>query len=138
MDASVVAGLLEQTARAIYDRRGPHEIHPGQWAVLRYIAHAGRNARTIGGVAIYLGITNAPASRAVAALARKNLISVRTDLKDRRIRTIELTVLGRSLLQRDPALRLSSAIEALPVDRRQELAASLETIYNRLVNPSAA
>ncbi len=51
MDASVVARLLEQTARAVYDARGPKAIHAGQWAVLRYLARAGRQARTVGGVA---------------------------------------------------------------------------------------
>ena len=55
MDASVVARLLEQTARAVYDARGPRAIHAGQWAVLRYLARAGRQARTVGGVATYLG-----------------------------------------------------------------------------------
>ena len=66
-------GLLEQTARAVYEARGPKAIHAGQWAVLRYLARAGRQARTVGGVATYLGVTHAPASRAVASLARKDL-----------------------------------------------------------------
>ena len=38
MDASAIARLLEQTARAVYESRGPKAIHAGQWAVLRYLA----------------------------------------------------------------------------------------------------
>ena len=90
MDASVVARLLEQTARAVYESRGPKAVHPGQWAVLRYLARAGRQARTVGGVATFLGVTHAPASRAVAALARKELVTVKTDAEDRRVRRIDV------------------------------------------------
>lgn len=132
MDASVVARLLEQTARAIYESRGPKAIHAGQWAVLRYLARAGRQARTVGGVATYLGVTHAPASRAVASLARKDYVVVKADPEDRRIRRIELTSAGRSLLDHDPVHRLTSAIEGLSSDRQKELAATLELLYSQL------
>jgi DNA-binding MarR family transcriptional regulator len=132
MDASVVARLLEQTARAIYDARGPRAIHAGQWAVLRYLARAGRQARTVGGVATYLGVTHAPASRAVAALARKNFVTVRADAEDRRVRRIDLTASGRALLEHDPVHRLTAAIEELPHDSQTALAGMLETLYGSL------
>lgn len=133
MDSSVVARLLEQTARAVYESRGPRAIHPGQWAVLRYLARAGRQARTVGGVAEYLGVTHAPASRAVAALARKNLVTVKADPEDRRVRRIDLTAAGRSLLDHDPVHRLSNAIDELPADRQREFATTLEAVYDKLV-----
>lgn len=133
MDANVVARLLEQTARAVYESRGPKAVHPGQWAVLRYLARAGRQARTVGGVANYLGVTHAPASRAVASLARKGLVLVRADTDDRRVRRIELTSAGRSLLEHDPVHRLSSAIEALEPQTRDEFAKALESVFSRLV-----
>jgi DNA-binding MarR family transcriptional regulator len=132
MDASVVARLLEQTARAVYESRGPKAIHAGQWAVLRYLARASRQARTVGGVATYLGVTHAPASRAVAALARKNLVTVKADADDRRVRRIDLTASGKALLDHDPVHRLTSAIEALSASQQKELAAALETLYGRL------
>jgi DNA-binding MarR family transcriptional regulator len=133
MDANVVARLLEQTARAIYESRGPQAIHAGQWAVLRYLAQAGKQARTVGGVATYLGVTHAPASRAVAALARKNYVTVKSDTEDRRVRQIDLTPQGRALLDHDPVHRLTAAIEGLSRDRQKDLAAMLETLYARLV-----
>jgi DNA-binding MarR family transcriptional regulator len=133
MDASAVARLLEQTARAVYESRGPRAIHPGQWAVMRYLARAGRQARTVGGVAVYLGVTHAPASRAVAALARKDLVTVRPDSEDRRVRRIDLTPAGKALLEHDPVHRLTSAIEDLDQGRQTEFAQTLEIVYGRLV-----
>ena len=132
MDASVVARLLEQTARAVYDARGPRAIHAGQWAVLRYLARAGRQARTVGGVATYLGVTHAPASRAVSSLARKDLVTVRADPEDRRVRRIDLTAAGRALLEHDPVHRLTAAIEELSSDKQKDLAVTLEALYGRL------
>lgn len=132
MDASVVARLLEQTARAIYEARGPKAIHAGQWAVLRYLARAGRQARTVGGVATYLGVTHAPASRAVASLARKDYVAVKADPEDRRVRRIDLTPSGRALLEHDPVHRLTSAIENLSAEKQRELAATLEALYSSL------
>ncbi|MEZ6030063.1 MAG: MarR family transcriptional regulator [Hyphomonadaceae bacterium] len=136
MDASIVARLLEQTARAVYDSRGPRAIHAGQWAVLRYLARAGRQARTVGGVASYLGVTHAPASRAVSSLARKDLVVVRADPEDRRVRRIDLTTTGRALLEHDPVHRLTAAIEDLSADKQRELAATLEALYGRLAKAS--
>jgi DNA-binding MarR family transcriptional regulator len=135
MDANAVARLLEQTARAVYDARGPRAIHAGQWAVLRYLARAGRQARTVGGVASYLGVTHAPASRAVASLARKDFVTVKADPEDRRIRRVDLTASGRALLDHDPVNRLAAAIDALSGERRKEFAATLEALYDRLSRP---
>lgn len=136
MDASVVARLLEQTARAIYETRGPRAIHAGQWAVLRYLARASKQGQTIGGVATYLGVTHAPASRAVAALVRKNYVSAKSDPEDRRVRRIELTPQGKALLDQDPVHRLTAAIEGLSRDKQKDLAAILETLHSRLVKPA--
>jgi DNA-binding MarR family transcriptional regulator len=132
MDASTVARLLEQTARAVYESRGPKAIHAGQWAVLRYLARAQRQARTVGGVAAYLGVTHAPASRAVAALARKNFVTVKADQEDRRVRRIDLTTSGKALLDHDPVHRLTAAIEALSATQQKELGSALESLYGRL------
>ena len=136
LEASVVARLFEQTARAIYDSRGPRAVHPGQWAVLRYLARASKEGRTIGGVATYLGVTHAPASRAVASLARKNYVTVKSDTEDRRVRRIELTPQGKALLEHDPVHRLTTAIEGLSRDKQKDLAAVLETLHSRLDKPA--
>jgi DNA-binding MarR family transcriptional regulator len=133
MDASAVARLLERTARAIYESRGPRAIHAGQWAVLRYLARASKQGRTVGGVATYLGVTHAPASRAVASLARKNYVTVKADTEDRRVRRIELTPAGKALLAHDPVHRLTTAIEGMTDSKQKDLAATLEVLHSRLV-----
>jgi DNA-binding MarR family transcriptional regulator len=100
--------------------------------VLRFLGRAGRQARTVGGVAVYIGVTHAPASRAIAALARKGLVTVRADTEDRRVPRIELTSSGRALLDHDPVHRLSKAIEALPADQQSEFARALEMVHGKL------
>lgn len=132
MKSCGMARLLEQTARAIYDARGPRAVHPGQWAVLRYLASAPDKERTVSGVAGYLGVTHAPASRAVAALARKRYVTVQSSKDDRRVRQIDLTETGAALLQNDPVNRLTSALDDLDERRAQEFAQTLEIIYDRL------
>jgi DNA-binding MarR family transcriptional regulator len=132
VEASLVARLLEQTARAVYGERGPKAVHPGQWAVLRFLACAGRDACTVGGVADHLGVTHAPASRAVAALARKKLVQVESDPRDRRVRRIQLSPAGRELLDSDPVHRLAQAIGELSEAERASLAAALQRIFTRL------
>ncbi len=132
MKSCGMARLLEQTARAIYDARGPKAVHPGQWAVLRYLASAPDKERTVSGVASYLGVTHAPASRAVAALARKHYVTVQSSKDDRRVRQIDLTETGAALLQNDPVNRLTSALDDLDEQRAREFAQTLEIIYDRL------
>jgi DNA-binding MarR family transcriptional regulator len=137
MDASIVARMLEQTARAVYESRGPRAIHAGQWAVLRYLQKSGKPTRTVGGVATYLGVTHAPASRAVASLVRKQLVTVKADSEDRRVRRIDLTAAGRALLDHDPVHRLTAAIESLGASRQSELADILETLHSKLATKSS-
>ena len=104
--------------------------------MLRYLARAGRQARTVGGVATYLGVTHAPASRAVSSLARKDLVTVKADPEDRRVRRIDLTAAGRALLDHDPVHRLTAAIEDLSSDKQKDLAVTLEALYGRLAKAS--
>ncbi|MEQ1780778.1 MAG: MarR family transcriptional regulator [Hyphomonadaceae bacterium] len=104
--------------------------------MLRYLARAGRQARTVGGVATYLGVTHAPASRAVASLARKDYVPVKADPEDRRVRRGELTATGRALLDHDPVHKLTDAIDGLSNEKKKDLAAMLEILYARLAKSS--
>lgn len=131
-DAAAIGRLIEQTTRAVYGCRGPRAVHPGQWAVLRYIASASREGRTLRGVAEHLGVTHSPVSRAVATLARKALVTVQPDVCDRRLKRIDLTALGRELLNCDPTHRLTSAIATLSTDQRSSLAAALSVVSGSL------
>lgn len=136
-DASLTARLLEQTARAIYDVRGPNQTHPGQWAVLRFLSIAGRHARTVGSVARYLGVSHAPASRAVAALVKRKLVKKSRDPEDSRLTVLELTEAGRSMLKDDPIHRLTALIKDLPGARQKALVEALEAVLEQLTSPSS-
>lgn len=127
-----LAILLEQTVRQIYPERSPQAMHPGQWAALRYLARANREAATVAGLARYLGVTLAPASRAVSALIRKGLVKGEPDPRDRRIVRLSLTDEGEAQISQDPILRLAKIIGELPEERQADLADSLEHIFDRL------
>lgn len=127
-----LAILLEQTVRQIYPERSPQAMHPGQWAALRYLARANREASTVAGLARYLGVTLAPASRAISALTRKGFVKGEPDTRDRRIIRLSLTPEGQALVDQDPILRLAEIMGELPGEKQSDLASTLEHIFDRL------
>lgn len=127
-----LAALLEQTARSIYDKRGPENIHPGQWSALRFFARANRRARTVAGLSKYLGVTRGPASRAAAALVRHGFLNVEENQEDRRSPIFTLTEEGRGILGEDPIQRLARAISEMEQNKKRFLAESLESLYTSL------
>ena len=127
--------LLEQTARSIYDKRAPTDIHPGQWSALRFFAQAGRKARTVAGLANYLGVTRGPASRAASALVNHGFLISEENKDDRRSPVFTLTSKGRSVLKDDPIKRLARVISKMEDGEKKVLVASLNTIYASL-NPT--
>ncbi|MCZ6861999.1 MAG: MarR family transcriptional regulator [Alphaproteobacteria bacterium] len=130
-----LAILLEQTARSIYDKRAPGDIHPGQWSTLRYFAQAGRKARTVAGLASYLGVTRGPASRAASALVNHGFLNSEKNTADRRSPVFTLTSKGHSVLEDDPIKRLARVISKLEDSEQKVLVESLNTIYASL-NPT--
>ncbi len=125
--------LLEQVVRLVYDRSGPGDLHPVQWAALRYYERAGRLTRTVAGLSCYLGITKGPASRTTSRLLRRGYLSAETNESDRRAPLISLTDKGRAALKDDPILRLAEAIGGLNEDRKSTFAAGLEQIYQSIL-----
>lgn len=124
--------LLEQTARSIYDKRGPADIHPGQWSALRYFARANRKARTVAGLATFLGVTRGPASRAANSLVKQGFLSSEVNEQDRRSPIFSVTEKGEAVLKEDPIIRLATAISEMDGQRRMDLAESLEQLYSSL------
>ncbi len=124
--------LLEQTARSIYDKKGPTEIHPGQWAALRYFARANRSSRTVSGLAKFLDVTPGPASRAVKSLLKNNFITSEFNKKDGRSPIFSLSTEGKAILSEDPIKRLARAISTLDSTKKTCLAESLQHLYATL------
>jgi DNA-binding MarR family transcriptional regulator len=127
--AMASALLLEQLIRLVYPERSPQDMHPGQWATLRFLARANPDAATVVGVSRYLGITLGPASRAVASLVRKELVSGTPDLKDRRVTRLALTATGTALMAHDPLQRLGGLITQLGPIERSALASAIDHLF---------
>lgn len=121
MDADAVARLLELTVRAIPNARGPAVIHIVQWQTLRYLADIGPVGCTLSDLVRHHATSHAPVSRSVAALARKKLVKLAPDPKDRRFKRITLTSQGKDALLLDPLGRLIKALEQLDPSTRSRL-----------------
>lgn len=130
-----LAILLEQTARSIYDKRAPADIHPGQWSALRFFARAGRKARTVAGLANYLGVTPGPASRAASTLVNHGFLISEENKDDRRSPVFTMTRKGHSALEDDPIKRLARVISKMEDTEKKVLVESLNTFYTSL-NPT--
>ncbi len=127
-----LALLLEQLVRLIYPERSPQDMHPGQWAALRYVSRANLEACTVVGLSRYLGITQGPASRAVTALERKGLITGTRDKVDRRVIRLAVTEAGQMLLQHDPIERLATLISALDEVQRNTMTSVIDRLFSGL------
>jgi DNA-binding MarR family transcriptional regulator len=137
--AMASALLLEQLIRLVYPERSPQDMHPGQWAALRFLARANPDAATVVGLSRYLGITLGPASRAVASLVRKGFVAGTPDVKDRRITRLALTLSGTALMAHDPLQRLGSLITQLEPAERSALAGAIDFLFGGLRDvPGAA
>lgn len=127
-----LALLFEQTARHIYDSKSPKDLHPVQWAALRYFARANRSARTVAGLARYLGVTVGPASRTASSLAKRGLVVSEPNEQDRRSAIFSLTQEGDGELEKDPIARAASAIDHLSPAQLDAFADALDALYQKL------
>ena len=116
-----LATLYEQVVRATYDKRGPSELQPAQWSALRFFQRAGKGARTVSGLAAYLGVTMGPASRAARALERNGLLVSERNPDDARSVIFTLTPDGIARLRDDPLIRLVRALGNLDAPEQEAL-----------------
>lgn len=127
-----MASLYEQIIREVYDRRGPSELQPAQWAALRFFGRAGEDARTVSGLAAFLGVTMGPASRSAAALDRRGLITSAKNPNDARSVLFTITDAGQKKLTEDPLFKLVDAISGLDQTERQVLSNAIVKITEHL------
>ena len=127
-----LASLFEQLVRATYDRRGPSELQPAQWSALRYFERAGASARTVSGLAKFMGVTLGPASRAARALERRGLLASEKNSADGRSVIYTLTSVGQKRLGADPLIRLAKALGRLAPSDIATLSQSLVVLSDGL------
>jgi len=123
-----LASLYEQVGRAIYEGEGRSELQPAQWSALRFFQRAGAKARTVSGLARYLGVTMGPASRTANALERRGLLRAEKNPDDARSTLFSLTIEGELQLENDPQMRLVAALETLEDTERDGLSEAVAKI----------
>ncbi|MGB5559580.1 MAG: MarR family transcriptional regulator [Paracoccaceae bacterium] len=129
-----LATLYEQVVRSTYDKRGPSELQPAQWSALRFFQRAGTGARTVSGLAAYLGVTMGPASRAARALERNGLLVSERNPDDARSVIFTLTPDGAARLREDPLIRLVRALGKLDAPVQDALSQIVKDLSKSLGN----
>jgi DNA-binding MarR family transcriptional regulator len=124
--------LLERTARAVHAKHHVAGLYPAQWAALRYFARVPPNERTAIQLARAQGLAIGPVTRTVRTLVAKGLLRRAGSAGRGRAQLIEVTVLGESLLSRDPLQVLSKRLEQFPPEQQQLVGSAMELIIAAL------
>lgn len=83
-------------------RREAIKVTPRQFEVLSFLAH--RDHWSVGAVATELGVSSAAATKAIARLERKGLVTRSENSMDRRCVNVTLTRTGTEMLQNNSSL----------------------------------
>ena len=83
-------------------RRSSTSITPRQLEVLSYLAR--REHWSVGEVATTLGVSSAAATKAIARLERKGLVTRDIDLMDRRCVNVRITRAGNDAIRQTPPM----------------------------------
>lgn len=131
-DAAALACLMDQAVRALRNLCFASDLHPVQWAALRFLAAAEPSHRTLKALALHHGTTPAPVSRTIAVLIRKGYLRATVDPRDRRSRRLDVTEAGAAQLARDPLLRLQAVLQDSSPEERRALRRVLERAISEL------
>lgn len=127
-----IAALIEQVSRLTHSAGYAEGLYPAQWTALRFFSEASASARTTAGLARFQGMSLGPVARTVRTLVDKGLLARAANPLSRRADLIAVTAAGRTLLQKDPRLRLSATADKMPLEQREALAGALETLLYHL------
>ena len=109
-----IATLLDRIGRLIQAECFTDELPPVQWSALRFLAQNSAARQTIGGLAAFTGVGHSSASRTVAVLVKKGLLTIDDERGHDRSRRITLTPEGWALLKKDPLTRIVKVVASLP------------------------
>ena len=126
--------LMERLVRASYPEKRSSSVQPLQWSILRYLNDSESTGRDLSSIAKYVGVTAAPASRAVATLEKRGLLTKRTHPNNARTLVIQITKNGMEFLENDPMLILASRLRALS---SRERATFIKTLRALSLNPAS-
>lgn len=134
-DIEQLAAGLSQLGAFMRSRQwrdaGAHQVTPTQLAILRLLR---RGPERVTALASQLGVTQATASDAAAALAEKGLIARRPDPDDRRATHLALTGAGARMAQdtSHPPEELAEALATLDAAERTGMRRALTKVIRDL------
>jgi DNA-binding MarR family transcriptional regulator len=104
-----------------------------QWLLLRHLFH--KPGRTIGQLAIHLDVRQSTMSQMLDRLEKVKLINRRTDQRDARIKTVELTTEGLELIKQTEETWMEALAEPFAyfsLEEKQSLITLMEKLSNHL------
>lgn len=131
-EAGFAADAIQRLVWLASAGRQLRDLTPAQWSALRFFHRASNTSRTLTAFTDFHATTCASASQTVNGLARKGLLARRASRRDRRKANFELTEKGRSMLEQDPLNDVVALIDALPEDRKSDLAAIMLGLMARI------
>lgn len=135
MDSNLAAAvLIERVIRSAYAARRSEDVQPLQWSILRYLGKSPDKSRSLASVAQYVGVTPAPASRAVQTLQNRGLVSKCQNPENLRATSISITSKGLGVLEEDPLLRIASALSKLPEAKNRDFLRTLRDLVLHFEN----
>ena len=132
------AAVDEEEEEALLKKAGGRAVTASQLKLLKLVGTS--EAQTISGVASFLGISNAAASKAVDRLVRRKLLSRREGAADRRFMNLSLTEPGSRVLQDYEEARQQRLLEMFADFPEEELlraAALMDRMSMRVVEAAS-
>jgi len=128
-----IAMQLERIGRLIDAECFTEQLPPVQWSALRYLAHHSTTKQTISSLTSFSGVNHSSASRTVAILVKKGLVSAdRGQGADRSLR-LSVTQKGWELLENDPLNHIVAMVATLPYHEQAALHNTLNCLLSRMV-----
>jgi len=131
-NATDVADLVLQLARAAYADCAATGLTQAQWIALRFFSRTNRFSRTVSGFADFHATTRGTASQTVKSLVEKGYLERRPSERDGRSTQFDLTLLARRKLVEDPLEDVVRAIETLTETQQSKTVAGLRTVLGEL------
>lgn len=126
ISVSALASLLEQVARRIHSQGYASDLFPAQWAAIRYLENAPPQLRTAIDLARFQGLASGAVARTVRTLITKGILVKAGTIGRGRAEQLDLTELGRQILEDDPLQSIAEALKVLSPQDRECLANGLE------------
>lgn len=131
-----ISTLIERIGRLGRGLEQATDLHPAQWAVLRYLSQANRFSRSPKALTQYMGSTKGTVSQTIIALEKKGLLEKVGSAADARSTNIELTKMGEDILSTDPLIALERRLISTQ-ESSEQLASELESLLHHLISENS-